>query len=180
MKTIEHRRHTMRVQPGQHLSQAGVTLARGLGQTLGPFAHVTTSPVIRAYETAIAMGFAVHDLRDELKMMPEKVEEIVPHPSPFAVWADAMRTHAVVQTYGNTLSDFMRETLDELDDGDSALLISHGGIVEASAIACHPDYDWASAGPELSYCEGVRMVFEGVRCIAVSLLRCPSVFQLKK
>lgn len=171
MKTIEHRRHTMRVQPGQHLSQAGVTLARRLGQTLGPFARVVTSPVIRAYETAIAMGFAVHDLRDELKMMPDAVEEVVPYPSPFAAWASAMRTNPLVQAYGNMLSEFMQGVLDEIDDGDSALLISHGGIVEASAIACYPDYDWASAGPELSYCEGVQMVFVGAQCTAVTMLR---------
>ncbi len=171
MKTIEHRRHTMRVQPGQHLSQAGVTLARSLGQTLGPFAHVVTSPVIRAYETAIAMGFAVHDLRDELKLTPDEVEEIVPYPAPFVDWANAMRAHTLVREYGNTLSVFMHGILDEIDDGDSALLISHGGIVEASVIACYPDYDWASAGAELSYCEGVRMVFEDGRGVGIAILR---------
>ena len=171
MKTIEHRRHTMRVQPGQHLSQAGVTLARGLGQMLGPFAYVVTSPVIRAYETAIAMGFAVNDLRDALKLMPEAVEAVVPYPSPFADWAEAMRHNSVVQAYGSMLAGFVHTLLDEIDDGQSALLISHGGIVEASAIGCHLDYDWADSGDALNYCEGVRLTFDGAKCISVMVLR---------
>ena len=82
-----------------------------------------------------------------------------------------MRTHALVQEYGNMLSAFMHGVLNEIDDGDSALLISHGGIVEASAIACYPDYDWANVGAELSYCEGVRLVFEDARCMRVTILR---------
>ena len=56
MRYLEHRRHSMRVQPGQHLNQAGVALARRVGETMGPFALVVTSTLPRAYETAIAMG----------------------------------------------------------------------------------------------------------------------------
>ncbi len=65
MKTIEIRRHTYRTKPGQHLSQQGVTLARHVGEGIGPFARVVTSTVPRAFETAIAMGFAV-DEQNEL------------------------------------------------------------------------------------------------------------------
>ena len=60
MKTIELRRHSFRKQGGgSQLSQQGVTYARHLGATMGPFAYVVTSVVPRARETAIAMGFAV-------------------------------------------------------------------------------------------------------------------------
>lgn len=60
MKTLELRRHSFRKQGGgSQLSQQGVTYARRLGATLGPFAYVVTSVVPRARETAIAMGFAV-------------------------------------------------------------------------------------------------------------------------
>ncbi len=64
MKFIEDRRHTMRTKPGQDLSQAGVALARRTGEKLGPFEHVATSTVPRAFQTAIAMGFAVDSYRE--------------------------------------------------------------------------------------------------------------------
>ncbi|MBZ0278386.1 MAG: hypothetical protein K8I60_19725, partial [Anaerolineae bacterium] len=71
MRYLEMRRHTIRIKPGQHLSQAGVTLARRVGETIGPFDRVITSTIPRAYETAIAMGFAVDEQLDELGTMDE-------------------------------------------------------------------------------------------------------------
>ena len=61
MKTIEIRRHSIRSNPGVHLNQQGVTLARLVGQNLGPFDRVVTSTLPRAFETALAMGFAVDE-----------------------------------------------------------------------------------------------------------------------
>jgi hypothetical protein len=54
MKLIEHRRHSMRHKPGEHLKQAGVDLARRVGTDLGPFDLVITSATARAFQTAIA------------------------------------------------------------------------------------------------------------------------------
>lgn len=59
VRTIEHRRHTMRAKPGQHLNQAGVDLARRVGDGMGRFDRVVTSRLPRAFETAIAMGYAI-------------------------------------------------------------------------------------------------------------------------
>ena len=59
MKYLELRRHSKRVIPGDHLSQAGVNLARRVGEAMGPFGLVITSTLPRAFQTAIAMGFAV-------------------------------------------------------------------------------------------------------------------------
>jgi broad specificity phosphatase PhoE len=43
---------------------AGVALARLVGESLGTFASVVTSASPRAIETAVAMGFAVHDVAE--------------------------------------------------------------------------------------------------------------------
>ena len=43
MKTLEIRRHSIRSQPGEHLNQNGVILARLVGQNMGPFDRVVTS-----------------------------------------------------------------------------------------------------------------------------------------
>ena len=59
MKISDHRRHSMRNIPDQHLNQEGVTLAREVGERSGSFQRVITSTIPRAFETAIAMGYAV-------------------------------------------------------------------------------------------------------------------------
>ena len=66
MRYLEVRRHSKRVRPGQHLSQWGVLLARRVGDELGPFDRVVTSPLPRCIETAVAMGFAVDETIEAL------------------------------------------------------------------------------------------------------------------
>jgi hypothetical protein len=66
MRWLEVRRHSHTKKDaaqsrGSHLSAEGVSLARLVGESLGPFALVVTSESPRAIETAVAMGFAVDD-----------------------------------------------------------------------------------------------------------------------
>ena len=61
----------MRVKPGQHLSQAGVDLARRVGDGMGRFGRVVTSRVPRADETAIAMAYAVDEQLEALSATPD-------------------------------------------------------------------------------------------------------------
>ena len=56
MKILEVRRHSIRSPLSDHLNQTGVTLARLVGQNIGPFDRVVTSTLPRAFETAISMG----------------------------------------------------------------------------------------------------------------------------
>src|SRR5512145_3096920 len=78
MKTIEIRRHSIRSKPGDHLNQQGVTLARLVGQNLGPFDRVITSTLPRAFETAIAMGFAVDEQNALMSSYGNAVEREAP------------------------------------------------------------------------------------------------------
>lgn len=94
MRVIEHRRHTMRVKPGLHLSQAGVDLARSVGEGLGPFDRVITSSVHRAFETAIAMGFAVDEQLKELGSLPEGFEDEVKWDEGFLRFAEVCKSNA--------------------------------------------------------------------------------------
>ena len=59
MRLLEIRRHARRQRPAQHLIRRGVEMAHTLGEQLGPFDLVVTSPLPRCVETAVAMGFAV-------------------------------------------------------------------------------------------------------------------------
>lgn len=167
MKTIEIRRHSMRFKPGDHLNQPGVTLARLVGQNLGPFDRVMTSTLPRAIETAIAMGFAVDELNETMSRMPDGI----PWPLSPAEYAAVIREDEVAARYASQLKDVYIKLADYLLDGRAALVINHGGILELGAIACLPNADHSAWGPHFGYCEGIRLFWENGRFVNGEILR---------
>jgi broad specificity phosphatase PhoE len=171
MTTIEIRRHSIRTKPGQHLSQQGVALARRVGQDLGPFARVVTSTVPRAFETAIAMGFAVDEQNELMSTYSVYVEWEVSWPSTPAQYAKAVRRDGAAAQYSYQLAHIYRQLADDLPEGSSALVINHGGVLELGAVACLPDADHASWGEHFDYCEGVRLFWKDGKFVSAELLR---------
>ncbi len=173
MKFIEHRRHTMRTKPGQDLSQEGVDLARRIGYELGPFEHVVTSTVPRAFQTAIAMGFAVDAQLAELSKLPDEFEQYVAWDAGYVAIAAAAKAHegGVVARSAAGLAKLFDEIFSSLPEDGGALVISHGAIVEASAIGCCPDFDYTGWGA-CGYCEGVLISQDGMS-MSVDALRAP-------
>ncbi|MFW5691094.1 MAG: hypothetical protein ACOCXZ_01225 [Chloroflexota bacterium] len=52
----------------------------------------------------------------------------------------------------------MRRKPDQhLPEAGSALLVSYGGFLEATAAGCLPDAAHARFGPYIDYCEGIRL-----------------------
>ena len=133
MRTLEIRRHTHRNVPQPHLSQLGVDLARRAGEELGKFDRVITSTVPRAFETALAMGYAVDEQIDQLSMMSDEVTAVIQWNAGFTAWAKAAQTKpggdAAIR---KPLAGLLRSIVRTLPDGGRALIISHGGIVEAA------------------------------------------------
>ncbi len=171
MRYLEVRRHSMRVKPGDHLSQAGVSLARKVGNSIGPFAYVVASPLVRAVETAIAMGFAVDEQLPGLAAeMGAALEQEVAWDAGFAAFAQAIALGRATADYAARQADLWRSIVSKIPDGASALAISHGGIIEAGAIGCLPDADHASWGGACGYCEGVQLGFDGERFVSVEVL----------
>jgi len=171
MRYLEIRRHTMRTIPGKHLSQPGVALARALGGGVGPFARVVTSPLPRAIETAIAMGFAVDQRLDHLKRIDAGVEEEANWWDGFAAFSRAVRRGDVTARYAGRLAGRWRRLAATLAEETAMLIISHGGIIEAGCVGCLPDADHAAWGRALDYCEGVRLAFDGTAFTGAELLR---------
>jgi len=171
MKTLEIRRHSFRTQPNEHLSQKGVTLARKVGKKMGPFQRVITSTLPRAFETAIAMGFAVDEQNKLLNTYSEAVDAEVPWPQTFAVYASAVRTGGAAAKYARRLNRFYVELMESLPKDGAALVVNHGGVVELSAVACLPDADYESFGPQCEQCEGVRLYWKKGKFIKIKLLR---------
>lgn len=173
MRYIEVRRHTMRTRPGKHLSQAGVTLARRVGDTLGPFAKVITSDLPRAFETAIAVGFAVDEKVELLGAMPDAVVEEVDWTSGFPAFGEAYHRDGPTTRYAKKLAKYLQGVAENLPENATTLIISHGGIIEAATVGCLPDGDFITWGGYCDYCEGVRLSYDATqnKFVAVEILR---------
>jgi len=171
MKTIEIRRHSIRSKPGDHLNQQGVTLARLVGQNLGPFDRVITSALPRAFETAIAMGFAVDEQIELMSSYGDDVEREAPWPQSLAGYAKAIRKGGVAAKFAEQLVAIYTKLADYLADGRAALVVNHGGIVEMGAVACLPDADHFAWGSHFECCEGVRLFYEDGKWVDAEILR---------
>ena len=170
MKTLEIRRHAMRSIPGDHLNQAGVRLARRVGEGLGPFDRVVTSALPRAFETAIAMGFAVDEQVELMSSYGADVELEVPWPQSFAAYAKGVQRGAA-QRYANELARYYAELVNRLAEGRAALVINHGGVVELGITASFRHADYESWGEAVGYCEGARLFWEDGKFVKTELLR---------
>lgn len=171
MKTIEVRRHSIRSPGGAHLSQEGVTLARRIGQELGPFERVVTSMLPRAFETAIAMGFAVNEQLELMSSYGEAVESEVPWPQTFSVYARAVKRDKAAGWYANQLAEYYARLAQSLSDGSAALVINHGGVLELGVVACLPGTDFESWGGPVHYCEGARLFWRDGKFVSGEVLR---------
>lgn len=174
MRILEHRRHGERYPGGTHLSPEGVRNARLVGNSMGPFHRVVTSPRPRAIETAVAMGFAVEYEMPELARFPEDLE---PAPGtmggervPFDAWAHEIKRNPRLREYAATQEFLWRSVLDGVPDGGKVLMISHGGIIEVGALGA--DFEEARGlGDGLRYLEGVRLEWTGTRWGRIELVR---------
>jgi broad specificity phosphatase PhoE len=171
MKTIEVRRHAMRDKPNKHISQAGITLARSIGANMGHFDRVISSTLPRALETAIAMGYEVHQRVELIERYSDSIEKSIPWPQPFSVYQSAYQAEGYAAIYMRELAGFYAQLAESLPDSGSALVISHGGIVEMSAVACVPEYGYSSAGSHLECCEGIRLTWNDGAFTHLEILR---------
>jgi len=156
---IEIRRHSMRGKPGPHLTQAGLDLARRVGQGMGPFCQVITSEKERAVETAVSMGFAVTEEWPVITDLAPDFEDEVPWDAGFAAIGEALLRGGKATAYGRTLEAELQHLVLDLPPDGAALLISHGGIVEAAALACFPKGTYSRRKEPCSFCEGVRLKY---------------------
>lgn len=172
MRHIEVRRHSAREKPGPHLSRTGVALATRVGAARGPFARVVTSPVTRAVETAVAMGFAIDECIPELGTdhLPVVGPE-VDFSGGFLAWAVAAAAGGETEPFVRSQSALWGRLAMDLADGEAALAIGHEGIMEGGAVGCLPEADHATWGPMCGFCEGVRLAHDGSRFTSVEILR---------
>jgi broad specificity phosphatase PhoE len=172
LAVIEHRRHSWRVEGGKHLTQSGVDLARRVGESMGHFDLVITSDIPRAFETAIAMGYAV-DRQEKLLGKLFDAESEISWEMGFAECQRGYRLGRATARACREHASFLRSVAVDLGAGGRALVVSHGGIIEAGTIGLLPEYDYSAWGPACERCEGVRLTFDGDACTQAERLRLP-------
>ena len=161
----------MRNIPGDHLNQRGVTLARLVGENLGPFDRVVTSTLPRAFETAIAMGFAVDEQIELMGSHGSQVSREAPWPLSCAGYAEVIRKGGAASHYANQLAEVYTKLANYLADGRKALAVNHGGILEMGAIACLPNAEHIKWGSHFEYCEGIRLFWDDGMFVDGEVLR---------
>ena len=171
MKTLEIRRHSIRSQFGDHLNQSGVTLARLVGQAAGPFDRVVTSTLPRAFETAIAMGFAVDEQSELMSTYGRDVEKEAPWPLSFADYSEAVQGGGASAKYAQKLAKYYAGIMNFISESRSALAINHGGVVELGVVGCLPGFDFSSWGGPVEYCEGARLYWDDDKFVKAEVLR---------
>jgi broad specificity phosphatase PhoE len=182
MRWLEVRRHSLTKKGaargrGSHLSGPGVTLARAVGAGLGPVAYVVTSASPRAIETAIAMGLAVDDTVE----LPSGYApgEAGHHdqwswPRPYVSYAALIRRGSAVAAAAHAQRAVWARAAAGLPDEAAALVVSHGGSIEPTLVACLPDADHGTWGAPLGHCEGARLGFDRGRWASIEFRRVPA------
>lgn len=171
MKILEIRRHSIRNKSEDHLNQTGVTLARLVGQNLGPFDRVITSTLPRAFETSIAMGFAVYEQNELMSSFGADVMREAPWPLPFSEYAAIVKRNGAAGKYARKLAKVYAGIMDYIAEERTALVINHGGVLELGVAACLPEADFDAWGDAVDYCEGARLFWEDDQFIRGEILR---------
>jgi broad specificity phosphatase PhoE len=170
MKTLEICRHSFtntgeQRGRGSHLSAAGVAQARAIGAQIGPFDWVFTSLIPRTLETAIAMGFAVDEQLAVLGDIPQAVWDEIGHQErwewdqPFVKFAQYVASGGPTARLGQRQRAAWLRALESVPDEGSALIISHGRVIEAGLVTCLPDGDFAAWGAPFEHAEGVQLSY---------------------
>ncbi|MCI4365562.1 MAG: histidine phosphatase family protein [Thermoplasmata archaeon] len=172
MRSVIHRRHSLRRPGDVHLSPEGIELARRVGRSSGPFDRVVTSPKPRAVETAVAMGLAVDAEIPELGALPDPVARFLERepPSTFGEFVRMVAEVVEVRECAEGLATLLAHQLTLVPEGGRLLVISHAGLVElgATGVAGERVARW---GPTLGPLEGVRLDRDGARWGHAEVLR---------
>ncbi len=173
MKTLEIRRHTMRRKPNAHIMQEGIKLANDIGLTMDEFDLVVTSKKIRAFETAIAMGYEVHNKYADLGNLPTPVFNEISWPNKFINIANIVSNNQASRNLAKKQLSLWLNIAEQLPKNAKGLIISHGGIIELASVLASPNSNFYRWGGALGYCEGIKLLYNDGIFQEAKLLRLP-------
>jgi len=140
---------------------------------MGPFDLLISSPLPRAVQTAIAMGFGIDEEVHELAVVGEAAMAEIDCPMGFDEFARRMTPGSGVAERGAELAALLLSVAQRLPDEGKALALSHGAVIEMAAIAATPGIDHTGWGPHCGHCEGVHLTVRDGAFSAAKILRVP-------
>jgi hypothetical protein len=181
MKFVEVFRHSKRGE-GKGLSREGRDLAQRARALLAPHYDLcVSSPKQRARETLEGLGFnryvvdkaftAVNPW-EPFDTQIAKLAQVCGI-SPLAACWEYPEALNCLRLQGTTFLGALKRISNRLPEGGRALVVSHGGILEAAALLGCARYDLDEIGGEIGFGEGVVFIFEKEALKGVEVKRLP-------
>jgi len=130
---------------------------------MGPFAVVLTSPSSWTFETAIAMGFMVDERYTPVALSDAEwaaLDRLMPPGTPFPVRAQIMKENPLGRRFADALQQQWAALASRAPRHECILVITHGGYIDSSAVACLPGEPHATWGENFAHCEGIRLAYD--------------------
>ncbi len=181
MKYVEVFRHSKRGE-GKGLSEEGRDLARrARGLLAARYDLCVSSPKERARETLEALGFEHYDVDEAFTAVnpwepfDAEVSKLAKERglSPLAACWELPEALNYLRLQGETFLAAVKRVARGLPEEGRALVVSHGGILEAAALHGCEAYALESMGGEIGFCEGVVFGIAGEQLAGIELKRIP-------
>lgn len=179
MKCVEVFRHSKRGD-GKGLSEEGRALARRARALLAPHYDLcVSSPKERARETMEALGFERYEIDEAFTAVnpwepfDAEVMKLAKERGmiPLAACWEIPEALSYLKLQGETFLAAIKRISRKLPEEGRALVVSHGGILEAAALLGCPRFDLADLGGEISFCEAVVFKLDGDKLVGIEVKR---------
>jgi broad specificity phosphatase PhoE len=181
MKFVEVFRHGKRG-AGKGLSEEGRELALRARVFLLPHYDLcVSSPKERARETLEVFGFERYEVDEAFTAInpwepyDAEVTKLAKERGtiPLAACWEIPEALNYLRMQGETFLGAVRRVARGLPEEGRALVVSHGGILEAAALHGCARYDLAELGGEVGFCEGVVFKLDGENLAGIEVKRLP-------
>jgi len=181
MTYVEIFRHAKRGK-GKGLSEEGRDLALRARALLAPHYDLcVSSPKERARETLVVLGFERYEVDEAFTAVnpwgpfDAQVTKLAKERGIIPLAACWLLPEALnyLRMQGETFLAAVKRIARKLPEEGRALVVSHGGILEAAALHGCLRYHLDELGGEIGFCEGVVFIFEGEKLKWVEVKRLP-------
>jgi broad specificity phosphatase PhoE len=179
VKYVEVFRHSKRGD-GKGLSEEGRELARRARSLLTPpYDLCVSSPKERARETLEAFGFERYEVDEAFTALnpwepfDAEVSRLAKERGiiPLAACWEIPEALSYLKLQGETFLGAVKRVARKLPEEGRALVLSHGGILEAAALHACPRSELSELGGEIGFCEGVAFKFDGEQLAGIEVKR---------
>ena len=181
MKFVEVFRHSKRG-AGKGLSEEGRELAlRARSLLASHYDLCVSSPKERARETLGLLGFEHCEIDEAFTAVNpwEPYDAVVTKLAkergiiPLVACWEIPEALNYLRMQGETFLGAVKRVARKLPEEGRALVVSHGGILEAAALHGCPRYHLDELGGEIGFCEGVVFKLEGENLAGIEVKRLP-------